>query len=275
MLNKSNTSDELRLKSPDLRLSQIDRRRFITQMASGLFVSTIAAEVFAQGKTVAPNTEKTVMGTPWLTEGPFYPYGKLPLDKDNDLVVVGNRSQFAKGVVTHIAGRVLDLKGNPINSAQIEIWQTDANGVYLAQGGSDPNFQGWGKFLTNTKGEYRFRTIKPVIYPGRTPHIHFRISAPGGKGLTTQLFIKGHPSNARDGVLGGIQSVAGQALVVRDFAPLTGSVTGECNVLFDIILGATPQEEGHGNFGGPPPPDGRGGRGRRGGGPPLGGFWGR
>jgi protocatechuate 3,4-dioxygenase, beta subunit len=232
----------------------LDRRRFITQMASGLLVSSIAAEAFAQNKQPQANTEKTVTGTPWLTEGPFYPYGKLPLDKDNDLVVVGNKPNFAKGVVTHIAGRVLDLKGNPINNAQIEIWQTDANGVYLAQGGIDPNFQGWGKFLTNTKGEYRFRTIKPVIYPGRTPHIHVRVSAPGGRNLTTQLFIKGHPNNARDGVLGGIRNAAGQALVVRDFAPVEGSKTGECNVLFDIILGATPQEEGHGRRGGGPPP---------------------
>ena len=263
-----------------MNTNSINRRGFITQLASGLLVTGLAS---LSSDAIAAELART----PWTTEGPFYPYGKLPLDKDNDLVIVGNSPKFAQGTITNIAGRILDAKGNPLKNAVIEIWQVDANGIYIAQGenGRDKNFQGYGKFETGVKGEYRFRTIKPVIYPGRTPHIHVKITAPGGKALTTQLFIKGHPNNAGDNVLGSIRDAASRALVVREFAFVKDSKIGECLVNFDIVLGATPQEDGHDNFGGPGGPGGRGRGGRRPppppggfgggfGGPPPGGFGG-
>jgi protocatechuate 3,4-dioxygenase beta subunit len=195
------------------------------------------------------------------------------LDKDNDLVIVGKNTTSAVGTITHIAGRILDAKGSPVRNAEIEIWQVDGKGVYLAQAnqdGADRNFQGWGKFVTNAKGEYRFRTIKPVPYPGRSaPHIHVKVTAPGGRGFTTQLFIKGHPGNMQDNIYGSIRDAAGRASVTKDFAPVKGSKIGECAVQFDIVLGATAEEQEHDNFGRRPP------RGRRGGrppGPPPGGF---
>src|SRR5262249_38257375 len=114
-----------------------------------------------------------LLRTPPLTEGPFYP-DKLPLDTDNDLIIVNDNLTAAVGEITHLTGRVLGPTGTPIRNATIEIWQCDANEVYLHTGDSastrnqqDKNFQGFGRFITASTGEYYFRTIKPVPYPGR------------------------------------------------------------------------------------------------------------
>src|ERR1700678_2885242 len=131
--------------------------------------------------------------TPRQTEGPFYP-NKLPLDTDNDLLIINDAITPAVGVITHLTGKILDAKGNPVKNAVVEIWQCDANGVYLHTGDSDgkkdkqdKNFQGFGRFVTASSGEYYFRTIKPVPYPGRTPHIHVRVIKGGRELLTTQI----------------------------------------------------------------------------------------
>ena len=160
-----------------------------------------------------------------------------------------------------------------IENAACEVGDgADGNGVYLAQGSNgyeDKNFQGYGKFETDSTGVYRFRTVKPVVYPGRSaPHIHMRVSVKGKQALTTQLFIKGHPGNVRDNVFGQLRSAKEQALVAREFAIVNGSKIGEQTASFDIVLGATPQEGERGGFrpgGGPPPPPPPGGFGRRGG----------
>jgi protocatechuate 3,4-dioxygenase beta subunit len=122
--------------------------------------------------------------TPRLTEGPFYP-DKLPLDTDNDLLIVNDRITPAVGEIAWLGGRVLDARGEPIRNALVEIWQCDHNGVYLHSGNfgghtqQDANFQGYGRFLTSGTGEYVFRTIKPVPYPGRTPAHSLQGQAPG------------------------------------------------------------------------------------------------
>jgi protocatechuate 3,4-dioxygenase beta subunit len=183
--------------------------------------------------------------TPRLTEGPFYP-PRLPLDTDNDLIVINKSLTPAIGTITHLSGRVLSLAGEPINNATVEIWQCDAKGVYLAQGSAggraDRNFQGFGQFTTGTKGEYRFRTIKPVPYSGRTPHIHVKVKKGGSTLLTTQLFINGHEQNRRDGVLGEIRDPFERELVLVDFKPMKGSKIGELTARFDIVVGLTPDE---------------------------------
>src|SRR5206468_1851665 len=106
------------------------------------------------------------------------------------LIIISKSLTPAVGAITHLTGRVLSTSGEPINNATVEIWQCDARGVYIAQGTgggrADPNFQGFGRFTTGSKGEYRFRTIKPVIYPGRTPHIHVRVKKGERELLTTQ-----------------------------------------------------------------------------------------
>ena len=143
--------------------------------------------------------------TPSQTEGPFYP-NHLPLDTDNDLIVINESLTPAVGEITYLSGRILDARGEPIRSALVEIWQVDKNGSYLHTKSDnyakrDANFQGFGRFLTGSTGEYLFRTIKPVPYPGRTPHIHFAIKLKGREKFTTQCYLKGEPLNEKDGVL--------------------------------------------------------------------------
>ncbi|HYV30968.1 MAG TPA: protocatechuate 3,4-dioxygenase, partial [Candidatus Binatia bacterium] len=184
--------------------------------------------------------------TPRQTEGPFYP-DKLPLDTDNDLIIVNDNLTPALGEVTWVSGRVLDARGDPIRNALVEIWQCDANGVYIhtgnfgGQSNKDKNFQGFGRFLTGSTGEYVFRTIKPVPYPGRTPHIHYKVKRNGKELLTTQCYVKGNPSNERDGVWRGIGDEKARASVTVDFAPLKGSRVGGLAARFDIVLGVTPE----------------------------------
>jgi protocatechuate 3,4-dioxygenase beta subunit len=182
--------------------------------------------------------------TPRLTEGPFYP-PKLPLDTDNDLLIINDSITQAVGDVTHLTGRVLSASGEPILNAVVEIWQCDNKQVYLAQGasGADANFQGFGRFLTGSSGEYYFRTIKPVPYPGRTPHIHVKVKKGGKELLTTQIFINGHPQNKTDGVFRGIRDPLERELVLADFKPVKDSKIGELAAKFDIVVGVTPADK--------------------------------
>jgi protocatechuate 3,4-dioxygenase beta subunit len=185
--------------------------------------------------------------TPRQTEGPFYP-DRLPLDTDNDLLLINDALTPAVGQVTHLTGRVLGPNGEPIRNAVVEIWQVDHTGSYLHTGGANPetraardaNFQGFGRFLTGSTGGYYFRTIKPVPYPGRTPHIHFAVKRKGRDKFTTQCYVKGEPRNLRDGVLNAIRDPKARASVLCDFLPVKGSRAGELAARFDIILDLTP-----------------------------------
>ena len=184
-----------------------------------------------------------LLRTPTITEGPFYP-DKLPLDTDNDLLVLNDSITPAVGEITLLSGRVLTKNGSPIRNAFVELWQVDANGSYLHKDGRpkgewDGNFQGYGRFLTDSKGRYHFRTIKPVPYPGRTPHIHMAVSVGGKRLLTTQCFINGHAMNARDGLLRRIRDPLQRESVLVDFKKVKGSKIGELEGRFDIVLGHT------------------------------------
>jgi protocatechuate 3,4-dioxygenase beta subunit len=165
----------------------------------------------------------------------------LPLDKDNDLVTVTGSKGIAQGQIAHVSGRVLDRQGQPLSRMRVEIWQCDSNGRYHHPGdrcgvSSDPNFQGYGQFVTGADGGYRFRTIKPVPYPGRAPHIHFAISGPGVEPITTQMYIAGAPENRRDFLLNSIADPnARKQLIV----PLEADgPNGELSGVFDIVLAA-------------------------------------
>src|SRR5712692_4112173 len=184
--------------------------------------------------------------TPRLTEGPFYP-DRLPLDTDNDLLIVNDSITPAVGEITHLTGRVLGVSGEPIRDAVVEIWQVDNKAVYIHSADSghrqrDTNFQGYGRFATGSKGEYYFRTIKPVPYTGRTPHIHLKVNKGGRNLLTTQIFINGYPQNRTDGVLQGVRDPFDRELVLVDFKPVKESKIGELSANFEIVLGATPQD---------------------------------
>src|SRR5262245_59327979 len=212
------------------------RRGFLRQVGLGGFAAMFAVRgAFADELTV----------TPAQMEGPFYP-NKLPLDTDNDLIVVNDNITPAVGEITHLTGRVLDAKGNPVRGALVEIWQCDNNGAYLHSGSDngqrrDGNFQGFGRFLTASAGDYYFRTIKPVAYPGRTPHIHFKIKRAGKELLTTQCYVKGEPGNDRDGIFRAIRDPKARDAVLVAFAPMKTSRIGELTARFDIVLGVTPE----------------------------------
>jgi len=183
--------------------------------------------------------------TPRQTEGPFYP-DKMPLDTDNDLLVINDSITPAVGAVTYLTGRILDSRGEPIRGALVEIWQCDNNGAYLHTGTvnkdkRDMNFQGFGRFMTGSNGEYLFRTIKPVPYPGRTPHIHFAVKMKGLEKFTTQCYVKGDPGNERDSILKSVRDPKVRESIIVDFAPIKKSRVGELAARFDIVLGFTPE----------------------------------
>ncbi len=187
---------------------------------------------------------EALVRTPWQTEGPFYP-NRLPLDTDNDLLVINDAITPAVGEVTHLSGKILYARGEPVRNSVVEVWQVDNSGAYLHPGSAnrekrDANFQGFGRFLTGSSGEYYFRTIKPVRYPGRTPHIHFAVKMKGRDPFTTQCYIRGHPGNVRDFILNSIRDPDARASVIVDFLPIKGSRIGEVAARFDIVLGFTP-----------------------------------
>jgi protocatechuate 3,4-dioxygenase beta subunit len=143
-----------------------------------------------------------IIRTPMQAEGPFYP-DSLPEDTDNDLVKNGYSTIEAGGKILNLMGSLINSDSKPIKGMTVEIWQTDMNGVYLHMGsfGSkmrDDQFQGFGRSITDKNGHFSFRTIIPVEYPGRTPHIHLKLLNESENVLTTQLYIQGHPLNKKD-----------------------------------------------------------------------------
>jgi len=219
---------------PAAKFAAQNRRRFLAQLAASTMFFTVLG-AFAE----------ELIRTPRQTEGPFYP-DKFPLDTDNNLIIVNDALTPAAGEITYLSGRILDARGEPIRNALVEIWQTDKNGIYLHTASNnrakrDSNFQGFGRFLTGSTGEYLFRTIKPVRYPGRTPHIHFAVKMKGREKFTTQCYIAGEPQNERDGVLNGIKDAKAKKSVIIPFAPMKDSRVGELAAKFDIVLGFTPR----------------------------------
>ncbi len=175
--------------------------------------------------------------TPRQTVGPFYPT-TFPADVDSDLVVLRGASARAEGIVTHIAGRVLGRDGRPLAGAMVEIWQCDSRGRYLhpasdGNGPRDRGFQGFGRAATGPDGRYAFRTIRPVAYPGRTPHIHFAVVA-GKLRMATQMYVAGDPLNERDGLYRSLGPARDAVTVRLDAANgiEPGALAGE----FDIVL---------------------------------------
>ncbi len=155
--------------------------------------------------------------TPEAIEGPYYPIPSMRLkDVDNDLVRIQGRNHTAEGTILRLSGRVVDANGRAVSGARVEIWQCDARGRYIHTGDfsfkrRDHGFQGFGFDITDPRGIYTFRTIEPVAYPGRTPHIHVRVIH-GERVLTTQLYIAGHPGNSRDRIFRRMNPAEQQAV---------------------------------------------------------------
>jgi len=215
------------------RTQVLGRRRVITGLSAATTALLLSPGSRAQDR---------LLGTPRQAEGPFYPV-EWNGDVDEDLVLVRGEVAQALGQVTHISGRVLDRSAQPLVGAGVEIWQCDANGVYRhpRDGGGtrsrDQGFQGRGRAISDTSGRYHFRTIRPVAYPGRAPHIHFKVLLPDGRGLVTQMYVFGERQNERDAVLNNIRDRRQrEALIVRLGAADTieaGALAG----VFDIVIG--------------------------------------
>ena len=202
------------------------RRRVLLALASCLLLPTTRA--------------RELVRTPEQPPGPFYPL-ELPLDDDNDLTWVDGQARRAIGVATDLQGHVLDLSGHPVTKARVEIWQCDARGRYRhprdRHGGAvDPGFQGHGHTLTDAAGRYRFRTIRPMPYPGRTPHIHVAVFPGGREPFVTQLYVRNEPRNAGDFLFNAVP-VTRRELVQADFIPSTNPEV-ELEARFDLILAA-------------------------------------
>lgn len=164
--------------------------------------------------------------TPRQSEGPLYPR-MIPSDSDADLTVFNGES--APGEVMEMVGRLFSAKGELLSGGRIEIWHCDVNGVYAHVGQTAlPGFQGYGAVRTDASGGYRFRTTVPGLYPGRTRHIHVKVSAGDGQALTTQMYFPGEPGNERDGLLRRAKDPA--ALIARrEEGP-------PARYVFDIVL---------------------------------------
>lgn len=210
----------------------LGRRRFLIGSAATAGTLILPPALRAQGAAL--------VATPRQTLGPYYP-DSFPADVDNDLVVLRGADARAQGTVTHIAGRVLGLDGRPISGARVEIWQCDVNGRYIhsADRSSRPRdsaFQGFGRTVSAADGAYRFRTIRPVPYTGRTPHIHFAVTAPGRGELVTQMYVAGEPQNERDGLYRSLHDPRQQAAVTVRLDPANGIESGALAGTFDIVL---------------------------------------
>lgn len=217
-----------------MRMTETNRRQFLAAMGlGGLFYTVRGA--FAQ---------QLLETTPAQTLGPYYP-NVMPLDLDNDLLILNDATTPAVGEISWIGGRVLDRRGEPVRGALVEIWQADNNGAYIHTASPIANrdraFQGYGKFVTGSTGDYLFRTVKPGLYPGRTRHVHFQITAPGGTKLVTQLYVEGDALNNSDGVLRGVPA-AQRAMVVVPWTRVEASAIAELAARFDIVTGYTPAE---------------------------------
>lgn len=201
----------------------LSRRIFLTGF-SGLILCSIASTARARV-------------TPWQSLGPFYPQ-KQPVDSDADLTFVDGKDGRATGQFTRLSGRVMDLSGGPVKNARVEIWQCDAFGSYHHPrdgGGLDPFFQGYGHTTTDDDGNYRFKTIKPVAYPGRAPHIHMKV-IDGSRELVTQIYVKGEPANKGDFLLNAIRSEQSRQSLEVAFEASTDNTESELFARFDPVL---------------------------------------
>ncbi len=209
-----------------MKSGQIERRRLIAAMVAAGFAPW--HRLLAEGSLLP--------ATPSDAEGPFYPVD-IPSDSDNDLLRVVGMKDISPGQLAYVHGTVVDRHGTPVDGARVEIWQCDEGGVYHHPGdGGNPDlrFQGFGAMATNLTGAYHFRTLRPVPYARRTPHIHFRISTPGFDRLTTQLYVAEEAErNARDVLYKG-HTPNEQALLTSAFRAVDGSsIAAE----FNIVLG--------------------------------------
>lgn len=217
--------------------STIQTRRSFLKSAPLALTAIAGIASLTSRASAAPMCE----ATPRQAKGPFYPVVNQP-DKDTDLTSVTGRTGRALGEVVWLEGTVRDGNCNVVSDVLVEIWQACASGRYNHPNDPntaalDPDFQYWGRAVTDANGYYRFKTILPGAYPAdvgwiRPPHIHFRVMKRGYHELITQMYFAGEALNADDRILNSL-SVAEQKSVIVNFAP---TASGERQGVFDIQI---------------------------------------
>ena len=218
-------------RSAGAALGMADRRRRLLLLAP-------LAVLLPRAVGAAP----ALTATPRQALGPFYPLRPDPA-AGNDLRVVDGKEPAAgsaQGKPLTIVGRVLDTAGRPQAGVLVEIWQTNAHGRYHHPHDDspqplDPRFRGYGRATSSPDGDYRFVTIEPVAYPGRTPHVHFRLSRAGRELLVTQMYLPGAAGagNERDGLFMSVREPAARELLLGVRDPGTPGT-----LRFDIVVEA-------------------------------------
>jgi protocatechuate 3,4-dioxygenase, beta subunit len=193
----------------------ITRRHLV---AGGAALAGAAA--VARAETLVPTSSQEL--------GPFYPLVR-PSDHDADLTRVTGRRGTAMGQPIQVIGRIVDLRGNPIRGAAVDLWQCNAVGRYDHPGDRanpaalDPNFQGFARLATDRNGQFKFRSVKPKNYNTpigmRTPHIHFSIDGHAER-LVTQMYFPNEPLNDIDFVLKNADPK--QSVIAEVIDPLSG-----------------------------------------------------
>jgi protocatechuate 3,4-dioxygenase beta subunit len=212
------------------RRQLLSRRRWLARCGS-------AAAVGLPALLLAPRLRGAALlhPTPAQTEGPFYPV-QLPADSDADLLHNGTLD-YRRGVETWVEGSVRDRQGTPVQGAVVEIWQCDHHGHYHHPGDggrADPAFQGFGRTTVLADGTYRFRTLRPVRYAGRTPHIHVKVRLGPRELLTTQLYVAGDPGNPGDPLWRALRSDADRAALTVPFEPVRAGAL--LRAVFPIVV---------------------------------------
>jgi protocatechuate 3,4-dioxygenase beta subunit len=162
------------------------RRRVL--LAGALAATSLAFdEAMAEPLPPTPQCHDGDEPTARQTEGPYF---KPSSPQRADLVEAGNQ-----GRLVELRGQVLTRSCRPVGQALVDLWHADERGQY-----DNAGFRYRGHLFTDADGRYRFRTILPALYPGRTRHYHVKVQAPQQGVLTTQLYFPNEPANRRDGL---------------------------------------------------------------------------
>lgn len=204
---------------------------------------TIAAGGFALSGMVSSAFAQELKRTPSEILGPFYPVLRS-VEKTADLTARPGKPGRAAGQVIYAMGRVVDIQGQPVNGARVELWQANTHGRYTHPSDTnpaplDPSFEGFAVQDTDAEGRYRFKTIKPGAYPAtanwmRPPHLHFDVTGKINR-VITQMYFPGEPLNDKDLLLQNIRANK-DSLIAKVLPPTSDVEPDSLIVVWDIVL---------------------------------------